>query len=910
MKLRKESGARLLGALLALLVIVCPVIAQTALPAGTVGGAYSYQVATVPAAPSGTVYGASGLPPGLSINVATGLISGNPTVAGSYNATVSLLAGGSTDNLAVTIAVNPPVGTLTITSGATATGTAFAVFTAYATTTSTVVGAPVTSFNLTGLPPGLVGNSTTGVITGTPTSVGVYPVAISANNLNGTGEVKTVTITIGAAVGAPLITSSAVYLATANVPAGYTITASNAPTSFTATGLPLGLSLNSATGVISGTPTVAGASVVALTATNAAGTSPVYNLTLTVGNVPVISSAVAANAGMGAAFSFALTASNSPVSYTTGGLPPGLALNNTTGAISGTPTATGIYPVAVSAANATGTGPVATLTLTVGSLPAITSAVAASGTVGSPFSYIATASNGATGFAVAGLPFGLSATALGTISGTPSSAGTSLVTLTATNLYGTGPATTLTLTIASAPVVPPVGPPPVGTPVAPAVTTQPVAQTVTAGDNAAFSVAATGTAPLLYQWKKDGLGLSGATASTLTLAAVKAADAGSYSVTVSNAAGFVSSSVVTLTVNPVVVVVVATAPVITRPPADQSVVPGGGASFAVVATGTAPLGYQWRRNGVAIPGATAATYVLSEVPAGAAGTYDVVVSNSAGTVTSPGAVLTLRESRLMNVAVRSAAGTGEQTLIVGFRIDGTGTKRLLLRGVGPTLAQLNVLGALADPQLKLFNGAGVQTNQNDDWESGEELVAASARVGAFALPAGSKDAALLLSLPVGANTAHVTSTAGTGVALIEAYDADQAAATGRIINVSARTQVGTGENILIAGFVIDGTAPKTVLIRAVGPGLVPLGVSASGVLADPQLRLFSGAGQVLQENNDWGGGTELLNSFARVGAFALPAATSKDAALLVTLAPGGYTAQVSGVGNTTGVALIEVYEVP
>lgn len=905
MKSRGLSFVRLVAAVIATLVLARSATAQTALPAGTVGVAYNYQITTVPAAPAGTVYSASGLPPGLSINVATGLVNGTPSAAGSYSGTVSLLSGGSTDNLAVTLVINPPVGTLSITSADTATGTVGTGF-SYATTTSVVAGAPVTSYNLTSLPPGLSGNSTTGVLSGTPTTAGVYPVSVSANNLNGTGAVKTVTITIGAAAGAPVISSAATAVVAVNAPFTYTVTASNSPTSFLAVGLPLGLSLNSATGVIGGTPTVAGSSVVALTATNAAGTGPVFNLAITIGAVPIISSAATANAGLGAAFSFGVTATNSPTSYNIAGLPPGLSANTATGAISGSATATGTYPVTLSASNAVGTGPTATLTITVGSLPAINSALAATGTVGTPFAYIATASNGATSFAFSGLPAGLSATVLGTVSGTPLSAGTFAVSVTASNPYGPGPVATVTLTILAAPVAPPVTPPVVV--VAPLIATQPVAGSVREGDPFTLTVVATGSTPLAYQWKKDGLGLAGATGSTLVLATVKPGDAGSYSVTVSNSAGFVQSAAATLTVTPIVV---ASAPVITRHPADQSVAPGTAATFSVGAAGTPPLAYQWRRNGVAIAGATAATHVITDAQAALAGSYDVIVSNSVGTVTSNvGRLLVVGESRLMNVSVRSTAGTGEQTLIVGFRIDGTGSKRVLLRGIGPTLAQFNVVGALADPQLKLFNGAGLQINQNEDWGGSEELATAFTRAGAFSIPSNSKDAALLLALPAGPNTAHVTSAAGTGIALIEAYDADGAAPTARIVNLSARTQVGAGENILIAGFVIEGAVPKTVLIRGVGPGLVPLGISAAGVLADPQLRLFSGAGLVLQENNDWGGGAELTAAFTRVGAFALPSASSKDAALLVTLSPGNYTAQVSGVNNTTGVALVEVYEVP
>ena len=111
---------------------------------------------------------------------------------------------------------------------------------------------------------------------------------------------------------------------------------------------------------------------------------------------------------------------------------------------------------------------------------------------------------------------------------------------------------------------------------------------------------------------------------------------------------------------------------------------------------------------------------------------------------------------------------------------------------------------------------------------------------------------------------------------------------------------------MIAGFVVSGSAPKSVLIRAIGPSLAAFGVT--GVLADPKLELFSGSAKI-NENDNWAGADALVNSFSSVGAFALDV-NSKDAALLATLAPGSYTVQVSGVANTTGVALVEVYEIP
>lgn len=155
---------------------------------------------------------------------------------------------------------------------------------------------------------------------------------------------------------------------------------------------------------------------------------------------------------------------------------------------------------------------------------------------------------------------------------------------------------------------------------------------------------------------------------------------------------------------------------------------------------------------------------------------------------------------------------------------------------------------------------------------------------------------------------QVAAAAGAGgIALAEVYDATLPGAfepsSPRLVNLSARTQVGTGANILIAGFTLGGATSKTVLIRAVGPGLAPFGVT--GLLVDPKLDLYASS-VLIATNDNWDGAATLGAAFAKVGAFALPA-TSRDAALLVTLAPGSYTAQVSGIANTTGIALVEVY---
>lgn len=359
------------------------------------------------------------------------------------------------------------------------------------------------------------------------------------------------------------------------------------------------------------------------------------------------------------------------------------------------------------------------------------------------------------------------------------------------------------------------------------------------------------------------------------------------------------------------------APTITSQPAGITVPAGGSATFSVVAAGSLPLTYQWRKDGTAISGATNPTLTLSNVQSANGGSYTVVVSNSLGNATSNAATLTIGAdpggnggggggggaevtARLSNLSVRTALATG-QTLIVGFSVSG-GSRPLLIRGVGPTLGSFGVTGAMTDPRIELYDGTTIIA-QNEDWGNSATLSTAFTNVGAFALVPNSRDAALQQAVS-GSHTVQLKGT-GAGVALVELYDTG-ASNSPRLINVSARNQVGTGDNILIVGFVIQGSGAKRVLIRGVGPTLASFGLT--GVLADPQFEVFaSGNATAVAKNDNWD--ASLAPTFAAVGAFGLTA-SSRDAALVTSLAPGAYTVQVSGVNNGTGEALVEIYEVP
>jgi len=631
-----------------------------------------------------------------------------------------------------------------------------------------------------------------------------------------------------------------------------------------------------------------------------------------------------ASATVGTAFSAAFSTTGAPAaakSYTVSNLPPGLSvpsgtlsgtkytINASTVSITGTPTTAGSWVVTVTAwekVSAAGGSKSLSYTINVtgsGNAPSI-SAQPASVTVtaGSSASFSVTATGTAPlayqwqkgGVAISGATsssYSISSTVAG-------DAGSYTVVVSNSAGSVTSSAATLTVNAAANP---------------PSITTQPASVTVTAGASASFSVTATGTAPMTYQWQKGGVAISGATASSYSISSTVAGDAGNYTVVVSNSAGSVTSSAATLTVS----AAPTSAPVITASPSSATQVAGTSLSLTSTVTGGG-LSYQWSKDGVAIPGATAATYTLASLSSANAGDYAVTAVNALGTATSRIARVTVAApvaGRITNLSVRSVAGVGGNPLIVGFVMDG-GSKSVLLRAIGPTLGLFGVSGTLADPVLVLhqnLNSTDVILATNDNWgDSGGSatLPAVFDAVGAFGLTAGTKDAAMLADVS-GARTAHINSSVAgqSGVVLLEAYDT-VSGITPRFVNVSVRNYAGSGSESLIAGFVVDGNQPKRLLIRGIGPGLGLFGIT--GYLADPRLDLYESVGgsNVLRASNDnWGDESGVAAAASSAGAFGLTAG-SKDAAIVITLPPGAYSAIASGVAGGTGEAMVEVYELP
>jgi hypothetical protein len=325
------------------------------------------------------------------------------------------------------------------------------------------------------------------------------------------------------------------------------------------------------------------------------------------------------------------------------------------------------------------------------------------------------------------------------------------------------------------------------------------------------------------------------------------------------------------------------------------------------------------------------TGAFTNIPAFGGGTFtgkaDPTTGFLSGNLTGPiaGGMMAAVESGvsfsdgfLRNLSSRGQVGTGTNVLVAGFVVGGTTPKQVLIRAIGPSLTQFAIAGALANPQLQLFGGANgnALVASNDNWGGTTPIFNASGAVGAFALSPTSLDAVILTTLAPGNYTAQVSGVGGTtGVALVELYDVDNPSpySSQKVVNISTRAIVGTGQAQLIAGFVISGNTAKKVLVRAVGPTLGAPPFNLPGFLADPYLRLIRNTDNlVVRENDNWETGNDIsLVTAAETGAGAFPLASgSKDAAILISLPPGSYSAEVTGNGSTTGIALVEVYEVP
>jgi hypothetical protein len=264
-----------------------------------------------------------------------------------------------------------------------------------------------------------------------------------------------------------------------------------------------------------------------------------------------------------------------------------------------------------------------------------------------------------------------------------------------------------------------------------------------------------------------------------------------------------------------------------------------------------------------------------------------------------GMAITPLADQLLNVSTRLRVQTGDNALIGGFIITGYAPKRMMVRAIGPSLTGFGIAGALANPTLELHGPGAFVTITNDDWRATQQ-----AEIQATGLaPGNNLESAIVATLPPGAYTAVVRGQGnGTGVGLVEAYDLESWA-DARLANISTRGFVEAGENVMIGGLIAGplASANGQMLVRAIGPSLSGFGVP--NALQDPILELHDGNGGLLASNDDWRDTQQ-----AAIEATGLPPSNNKESAILSVLSPGSYTAIVRGVGNTSGVGLVEVYK--
>ena len=269
-------------------------------------------------------------------------------------------------------------------------------------------------------------------------------------------------------------------------------------------------------------------------------------------------------------------------------------------------------------------------------------------------------------------------------------------------------------------------------------------------------------------------------------------------------------------------------------------------------------------------------------------------------VTSPGLsspTPTPSPAQLLNISTRLNVQTGDNVAIAGFIITGNASKKVIVRGIGPSIVGLTQLQLLADPVLELHGANGALITSNDNWKDTQE----AAIIASTIPPTNDLESAIVATLPPTNYTAILSGKNGTtGIGLVEMYDLD-AASDSKLANISTRGFVQTGDDVMIGGFIFgDGTASENVLIRALGPSIPGI----TNVLADPTLKLYDGNGTLLMFDDNWQ--DDALQA-AAIAATGIPPQNALESAIVATLPPGAYTAIVSGNNGGTGVALAEVY---
>jgi hypothetical protein len=309
-------------------------------------------------------------------------------------------------------------------------------------------------------------------------------------------------------------------------------------------------------------------------------------------------------------------------------------------------------------------------------------------------------------------------------------------------------------------------------------------------------------------------------------------------------------------------------------------------------------------NGSPIPGVTlgGSTPTRFTITAGCAANATFRLDGGGSVGGNCGGTTTAPAGHLVNLSTRGPVTGTSNPMIGGFVIGGSVSKTVMVLAKGPSLAQYGIANALSNPTLTLVRASDNATiATNDNW--GSAANAAQIQSSGVA-PGNALESAVLMTLAPGAYTAVVSGAGGvSGIGLVEVYEIDRPDAP--LINVSTRGQVSTGADVMIGGFVIQGSAPQTLVVRARGPSLTQYGIT--GALANPTLTLVRASDNAtIASNDNWGTAANL----AQLQATGLAPGNALEAAVLVTLQPGAYTTIVSGAGGTTGIGIVEVYAVP
>jgi hypothetical protein len=969
------------------------------------------------------------MPYGLVLNQSTGAVTGTPTISGNTNVQIKVTDNSghsATANLAVNIAPSsdptPPTINDQTFNGTVGTALNVQIAATNANEYHVITGA---------MPSGLSLNTASGAVNGIPQTAGTTTVTVQVKNGAGTAATANITFNMAGSSSSgsgPTIQDQTV-TGTQGMAVQYQIVASGATAYYVIGNLmPYGLQLNQSTGAVTGTPTMSGTTNVQIKVTDASGNSALANLHVSIApatnpNGPTISDQ-SFQGQVGTSMSAQIAATGATAfQVISGSLPNGLTLDTTTGMVNGMPQTTGTTTATVQVTDANGRSAHANVTFTIAPSsdpnPPTIQNQTINGTIDMPM----TAQIAATNATAYNIPIGRLVpglrldTATGILSGAPTVAGTTSVTVEVTNANGSHASAIVTFVIAGTntqavithvsvdpgdhtfgvslsvtytrpvsvtfqpvihldvggqPVVarfgypdlsaidrtvlhffypvesgvhgtltihspidllngviasddgmaaalsftPPdtsgvyVGaPPPTSgqltvTKTAQTITLTPPSNGLTIGQPVTLNATSSSGLPITYTLQgghatiKDGV-LTPLSTDTIVVGASNPGNDTYYATSTDVNFG-----------NP-------------RPVAQQTIVAGA----TVQATTDKPL--------TLTPASTstptrAVTYAVVSGPGTING--DTVTFTGTGNVTvaevtQPGAtdqttqtmtVAAHPVARLINISSRvHVAGNGDGAT-VGFVVTGTAPKPILIRAVGDSLAGFGVSDGLSNPSLTLYGANSAVLATNNGWSNDPQIAAAASAVGAFPLVPGKTDAALLLTLEPGLYSAQVTSS-NSGSALLEVYDvaANVAVPTKQLINISTRAHLDA-TNPVFQGFVISGDQPKRVLVRAVGSTLSEFGVTDA--IADPAITLYSGS-TIVAANDDWeaagtasgnvslGTASDIASAEKAVGAFPLPSG-SKDAAVLVTLQPGLYSAVVSAPNSQSGTVLVEAYEVP